>query len=1192
MQSADKNDEETNTLTGEDLLPSSLQESMESSFSGIVTTQESSRKQRFASSGDRVHHPPSNRTYNLSHGLASVTPPRSSILVDQEMTQTGATYQNLQTTAYTGFFSAARAKPESVEEREQILGTTISRDDIDKDNQSNLRSTFTSQLHGSTLLSSSFRRQHTNQQRITQSYRPSYAPIETHRHPATLALNDQQEILVPEPSILMPRLIHEDRPLHADFSDNHVTKGQIGEVQETAESKQESQLERTDSVLQSLIISIVEVIEKTDLSTKERYYQYKIEVIVARTPNTVFVMGEGITGVRAKHVVLRNYTCFQMLHSNILSAISAHNVKTHDIPELPFELDPAAAHNREYVDQHRHELEKYLRHIVSDQAIFTATISAENRTSPILEFLDNESSSLFMHLRYASLETRLADLTQTCTALRNDQVQAEQTIADSKKIINSLQERVRSLETSRRLPRTNSENSITSMKRTENSEPKHPYRSAYERPRPVTTASSLGVYDYSISEDSVQSVESGTSVNRTAHHDLSINAQQPLVVAHRQMAVCPGTGTSEYPLEIYATKSGTGSVLRGDDGSSRGGRYQQPQQHEEKPSRLYGRWDSFQQQALDSGKKKDLPWELILSYTKTTVMDKRAEEILHLITPNQEASSHRDSVIKYLSHQIKNALDAKCFPIGAYALKTFLPDDRMEVSATISLERESIFFVKMHELLSDAKSVATLEEGVIRGKDISNVGVDNYDESNNLKCKIGGVGLGISVNNLACLCEAAFLEHFDLLLGRQHLFKRSLLLLKAWWIYESSLERGEQQQRSEAQSLLSEYALAVMLAAVVNRCHRHLHWPMQVLAAFLSTYNNFDWKAQAVSIENIIPIEFLSVQGTPKQFHHSLDYGDCLLPIEVLDQYRRNYASKSVSRSSVVEHQDYLKMPAASAANKPFPPSVSSKYGQTKNYRVGYMNIINPLNTRQNLLAAVITERNLERISQAINNGARGLRPLFHALHTLEESKETEVASSQYRNMLNALERFFTNTLQRYSGGRRPDIGGHKSVMSGTQPFANCDLLDGDYKQLWDNLQFSSFLLEYEMTTSALTNLATAVLAERGPMPVGEVGKMLQEASANPNLSQLLKEQFNGLKKFLEKFPDIFLISNDHPFNPHVYLRSGFTEEEQRMIEAGSTAFISTQKKTKKVRRKGKGNAPQQQHSAHQFNPPASPFPH
>jgi hypothetical protein len=105
---------------------------------------------------------------------------------------------------------------------------------------------------------------------------------------------------------------------------------------------------------------------------------------------------------------------------------------------------------------------------------------------------------------------------------------------------------------------------------------------------------------------------------------------------------------------------------------------------------------------------------------------------------------------------------------------------------------------------------------------------------------------------------------------------------------------------------------------------------------------------------------------------------------------------------------------------------------------------------------------------------------------------------------------------------------------------------------------------------SALKTLAEVVLQEKGPMPVGEIGKMLQEATANPALSGVLKETFGGLKKFLEKFPAVFLISQDHPFNPHVYLRAGFTEEEQALIAIGSTDFLGHKSK-KKARRKGRG---------------------
>ncbi len=107
-----------------------------------------------------------------------------------------------------------------------------------------------------------------------------------------------------------------------------------------------------------------------------------------------------------------------------------------------------------------------------------------------------------------------------------------------------------------------------------------------------------------------------------------------------------------------------------------------------------------------------------------------------------------------------------------------------------------------------------------------------------------------------------------------------------------------------------------------------------------------------------------------------------------------------------------------------------------------------------------------------------------------------------------------------------------------------------------DGINSSNFVTDSNVNPSQLVTLAEAVLNEKGPLPVGEVGKMLQEATGNPHLSQVLKERHNGLKKFLEKYSDKFIMSCDHPFNPHVYLRRSYSPDDQRMIENGSTAFL------------------------------------
>ena len=94
-------------------------------------------------------------------------------------------------------------------------------------------------------------------------------------------------------------------------------------------------------------------------------------------------------------------------------------------------------------------------------------------------------------------------------------------------------------------------------------------------------------------------------------------------------------------------------------------------------------------------------------------------------------------------------------------------------------------------------------------------------------------------------------------------------------------------------------------------------------------------------------------------------------------------------------------------------------------------------------------------------------------------------------------------------------------------------------------------MLESFVSESALLLLSTEILAIRGPLPVGEIGKLLADITTINNLSQKLKEKFGGLKKFLERFPKKFVISNDHPFNPNVLLRNTLSTEHLELVDRG-----------------------------------------
>jgi hypothetical protein len=104
----------------------------------------------------------------------------------------------------------------------------------------------------------------------------------------------------------------------------------------------------------------------------------------------------------------------------------------------------------------------------------------------------------------------------------------------------------------------------------------------------------------------------------------------------------------------------------------------------------------------------------------------------------------------------------------------------------------------------------------------------------------------------------------------------------------------------------------------------------------------------------------------------------------------------------------------------------------------------------------------------------------------------------------------------------------------------------------------------------AVLHLISGILRDKGPLPVGEVGKRLQETTSS-ELSVYLKETHGGLKKFLEAQPAL-LLGADHQFNPHVYLASSLGYEEIERVRQGETVaprgLLEEQGLTKPIRQK------------------------
>ena len=60
---------------------------------------------------------------------------------------------------------------------------------------------------------------------------------------------------------------------------------------------------------------------------------------------------------------------------------------------------------------------------------------------------------------------------------------------------------------------------------------------------------------------------------------------------------------------------------------------------------------------------------------------------------------------------------------------------------------------------------------------------NNETSGHKLQCLVdASLGIEVLANVRLELCIVAFMEEFDRVLGKDHLFKRSVILIRAWWI--------------------------------------------------------------------------------------------------------------------------------------------------------------------------------------------------------------------------------------------------------------------------------------------------------------------------------------------------------------------------------------------------------------------------
>ncbi|CAO2820741.1 unnamed protein product [Amaranthus hypochondriacus] len=349
---------------------------------------------------------------------------------------------------------------------------------------------------------------------------------------------------------------------------------------------------------------------------------------------------------------------------------------------------------------------------------------------------------------------------------------------------------------------------------------------------------------------------------------------------------------------------------------------------------------------------------LSVGATKWQVGDNAARQILSIVQPNADSEVRREVIIEYLQRLIEDTFGIKVLPFGSVPLKTYLPHGDIDLTAVNC-------YTSSEDLAAGICSLLENEEKyniTFQVKDVICVPA----QVRIVKCTVDDVCVDISFNQTAGVYALYFFDQVDQIIGKDHFFKRSVILIKAWCYYESRLLGGYY-------GLISTYALETMILHVINLFHSKLPCPLAVLHKFLEYYSTFDWKSYCVGVNGLVLISSLPeiVVQPPLQ---------CEKPL-LKDEFIKSSKEATLSSLGLFGSQ----MPA-------FP--------------VKFMNIFDPLRDDNNLGRSV-SKGNFFRIRSAFSYAAQKL---------------SDILMLPDEHIKNGLENFFKDTLEKNGKGKRADV--------------------------------------------------------------------------------------------------------------------------------------------------------------------------
>ncbi|KAL1142585.1 hypothetical protein V6Z11_A11G105900 [Gossypium hirsutum] len=337
--------------------------------------------------------------------------------------------------------------------------------------------------------------------------------------------------------------------------------------------------------------------------------------------------------------------------------------------------------------------------------------------------------------------------------------------------------------------------------------------------------------------------------------------------------------------------------------------------------------------------------------------EERTADLIACIQPDAPSAGRRNDVADYVQRLITKCFPCQVFTFGSVPLKTYLPDGDIDLMAFS--KNQNLKDMWAHQVRDMLENEEKNENAEFRVKEVQYI----QAEVKIIKCLVENIVVDISFNQLGGLCSLCFLEEVDILINQNQLFKRSIILIKAWCYYESRILGAHH-------GLISTYALETLVLYIFHVFNKSFSGPLEVLYRFLEFFSKFDWENFCVGLWGPVPISSLPeiTAELPRK-----DGGELLLSKYFLHTCSSRYAVCQENQGQ---------------------PFVSKHF-----------NVIDPLRINNNLGRSV-SKGNFFRIRSAFAFGVKKLARL------LDCPKE---------DLFHEVNQFFMNTWERHGSSQRPD---------------------------------------------------------------------------------------------------------------------------------------------------------------------------